>query len=419
MSKITIEKLNINGEGVAFYDGKKYVVPYALPREMLDVEEVQKKANFVGCEIRKLEKPSQKRIEPCCKYFSCCGGCDKMNISASDCLALKKDTIKEYFCDIYDGEILQNSCQNPFFYRNKVAFVVKNGKVGLQKKSSNTLVEIDRCFVAKPEINTILSLFRDFLNTKKDTFITRLVVRVLENRPLIVLVCTKKPKNLDFFASLLKNNFGENFGLYLNYNKSKNEIFSPNFEHVCGLKELQSTYKDLIFYIKPYSFMQINDEMREKLYQKVSQMVTGGIVVEGYSGAGLLSAILSKNAKKVYSIEINSSASSDAEKTKLVNKITNLTNICGDIRAELPKIIEQNKDATFIVDPPRSGVDHSTLDLLKKCKVNRIIYISCNLYTLKQNLVYLKDEYKIVNFEIFDMFPQTFDVESLVELHLK
>lgn len=419
MCIIEIEKLNINGEGVAFKDGKKYVVPYALPIEEVEVEKRQKKANFVGCEIKNIKKPSQKRIKPICKYFGICGGCDKMNIEVKDCLQLKKETIEGYFKDIYDGEILTNECKNPLYYRNKVAFVVQGNKVGLQKKQSNTLVEIDECKVAKEEINKVLNLFRNYLKTTKNDCITRLVVRALEKQISIVLVCTKEPNNLKEFISILNENFGKDFGLFLNFNKSKNEIFSPNFKYICGLKQLKSTYDDLQFFVKPYSFMQINDEMREKLYQKVAKKVTSGVVVEGYSGAGLLSCILSKTALKVYAIEINHSASCDAEKTKLFNDITNLTNICGDVKVEFPKIVEKNKNATFVVDPPRSGVDKSTLELLKKCKVKKIIYISCNPYTLKQNLVCLNDTYKIKDFEIFDLFPQTFDMESLVELELR
>ena len=419
MSKITIEKLNINGEGVSFQDGKKYVVPYSLPSETLDVAKIQEKSNFVGCEIKSILSASPKRIKPICKYFLQCGGCDKMNIYPIDCLNLKKENIQEYFQDIYEGEIIANECKTPLFYRNKVAFVVQGNKVGLQKRLSNTIVEVDKCLVAKDEINKVLDLFKCYLGTIKNDSITRLVVRTLENQTSIVLVCTKKPSNLEYFISLLKETYDKNFGLYLNYNKSKNEIFSANFEHICGLRELKSTYNDLVFYIKPYSFMQINDEMRDKLYQNVAKKINGGVVVEGYSGAGLLSAILSKNATQVYSIEINASASRDAEKTKIANKITNLANICGDIKVELPKIIEKNKDATFVIDPPRSGVDKTTLNLLKSCKVKRIIYISCNPYTLKQNLVYLSDTYKAISFDIFDLFPQTFDIESVVELELK
>ncbi len=419
MSKITIEKMNINGEGVAFQDGKKFVVPYSLLNEEIEVKVVREKANFVGCEIDKILTPSKNRIEPICKYFSICGGCDKMNISPSDCIELKKETLQDYFSGIFSGKVIENRGKNEIGYRNKVAFVVQGNKVGLQKKGSNVLVEIDKCIVAKPEINVVLNIFKCYLHTTKNENITRLVVRSLENQVSIVLVCKEKPNNLDFFITTLRKTFGDNFGLYLNYNKSKNEIFSPNFQYICGLKELKSTFKGLTFYIKPYSFMQINDEMRDKLYQKVAQKMDGGVVVEGFSGAGLLSAILSKNSKWVYSIEINSSANLDAEKTKNANKIVNLTNICGDIRVELPKIIEEHKDATFVIDPPRSGVDNGTLDLLKQCKVKRIIYISCNPYTLKQNLVYLKDVYEITDFEIFDLFPQTFDIESLVELKLK
>lgn len=419
MSKITIEKLNINGEGVAFQGEKKFVVPYSLPCEEIEVKVVQKKANYVGCEIDNILVSSKDRIKPICKYFSICGGCDKMNISPCDCLELKKGTLQDYFSDIFSGEIVTNAGENKIGYRNKVAFVVQGSKVGLQKKGSNTLVEIDKCIVAKSEINVVLNIFKCYLHTTKNEHITRLVVRSLEKRVSIVIVCTEKPANLDFFITTLRKTFGENFGLYLNYNKSKNEIFSPNFQHICGLKELKSTYKGLTFYIKPYSFMQINDEMRDKLYQKVANKMDGGVVVEGFSGAGLLSMILSKNSKWVYSIEINESASLDANKTKKANKITNLTNICGDIKVELPKIIEAHKDATFVIDPPRSGVDKGTLDLLKNCRVKRIIYVSCNPYTLKQNLVYLNDLYEVADFEIFDLFPQTFDIESLVELKLK
>ena len=54
------------------------------------------------------------------------------------------------------------------------------------------------------------------------------------------------------------------------------------------------------------------------------------VVIELNPATDLLSAMLSKKAKHVYGIEINKSAHFNAENLKKCNKISNLTNICGD-----------------------------------------------------------------------------------------
>ncbi len=420
MMKIKIEGLNINGEGFCNLDKTKICVKNVLPNEVVEVESVIKKNNFIGARLNNVEKSSPYRIKEKCKFCGNCGGCDFMFVNYDKGLEIKKQVIARYFKDLYNGDIIIHKSKKEFFYRNKVSFYVENDKIGLLGLKSKNIVEIDKCIVSKEGINRVLKISRDYLKAIKNISIHHIVVRELGSGIIIVLVSDKKPKDIKLILNSLKKEFGENFGLYINYNcKNSKDILSDKFEFIYGQKYLQSVVNGIICFTKPYSFMQINDDVRNEMYESVKDEIKGESVIEGYSGAGILSCIMAKVAKKVVSIEINKTATQDAEKTRKENNITNLENINGDCSKILPQIISKNKDAIFVIDPPRSGCSKNILEKLKENQVKKIIYISCNPYTLKQNLVYLKESFKIDKFEIFDIFPQTFEIESMVILKSK
>jgi len=62
-----------------------------------------------------------------------------------------------------------------------------------------------------------------------------------------------------------------------------------------------------------------------------------------------------------------------------------------------------------LVDPPRSGLDPDSTELVSRFQ--KIIYISCNPETLKENLTQLSKTHKIDRFALFDQFPYTHHVE--------
>jgi tRNA (uracil-5-)-methyltransferase len=67
-----------------------------------------------------------------------------------------------------------------------------------------------------------------------------------------------------------------------------------------------------------------------------------------------------------------------------------------------------------LVDPPRAGLDDATVELVRK--VDRILYISCNPETLKNNLQALSTTHKIDRYAVFDQFPYTHHIECGVYL---
>jgi tRNA (uracil-5-)-methyltransferase len=72
---------------------------------------------------------------------------------------------------------------------------------------------------------------------------------------------------------------------------------------------------------------------------------------------------------------------------------------------------------TVLVDPPRSGLDKDSVELVSRFE--KIIYISCNPETLKENLALLVNTHTIEKFALFDQFPYTHHIECGVILTRK
>ena len=175
--------------------------------------------------------------------------------------------------------------------------------------------------------------------------------------------------------------------------------------------------------------------MRGKLYHDALKTVTGEgdeVVIDAYSGGGLLTAMIAKKAKRVYGIELEKEASVCADSLKKKNGLDNMHNICGYVEEELFKVVEKEKSEKLrlILDPPRSGIHRSVLKALMESGIEKLTIISCNPATLARDLGILTGHlvesgnelikadgngaYEIVSVQPYDMFSQTKHVETLV-----
>ena len=163
--------------------------------------------------------------------------------------------------------------------------------------------------------------------------------------------------------------------------------------------------------------MQVNPLAENLLYKHISSNIPPkSTVINCYSGAGYLSAILCQNAQSVIGIEISKDATQNANFLKKNNNIKNLENICGDCAKVLPKIIESASDCCVVFDPPRKGLDKKVLETTLNSMPKIIVYVSCNPATLARDLKILKQKYKISSIQPFDMFSQTKHIETVAIL---
>ena len=138
-------------------------------------------------------------------------------------------------------------------------------------------------------------------------------------------------------------------------------------------------------------------------------------VVDAYSGTGTLAMILSKKAKKVFAIELVQSATNDGIKTAKENKIENIEFINGAVEERLPELIKKGEKVDAIIfDPPRKGIDESSLLKVAESNIKEIVYISCNPSTFARDAEILSRQgYTLEKVQPVDMFPGTAHVECV------
>lgn len=431
---LDIGDLGINGEGIAKQEGKVFFVPKALKDETVEARIIREKNNLIFCKLENIIKKSNERIESECSYFSKCGGCNFLNLPYETTLEFKKNLIKDTFKKIakLDIQVEEIEKSDRFNYRNKMVFeaLQKDGKIsfGMFEENTHNVIEIDSCLIANDEINKAFKICKNYFENsnfsaydfiKKEGQIKYLTIRTLNNIPIICVVSSMDiSKELLGLLTTIQKSYAK-FGLWLNINKFKtSDIYSNDFKFIGGDKNIEDEKFGLRYSINPYSFMQVNDKVAEKLYKDVLLEIDNENVINAYSGAGLLSGIVAKNCSSVIGIEINKSASEDADKLKAKNNIKNLTNICGDCGKVLPKILQSSdKNYTLILDPPKAGVDNKLIDLILKNNIEKIVYIACGLTTLSRDINLLKSKYEIKKIKAFDMFANTCNVETLVVLN--
>ena len=131
----------------------------------------------------------------------------------------------------------------------------------------------------------------------------------------------------------------------------------------------------------------------------------GGVGTFGITNAGLFKSVwIIDNYKK--SIEA-------ASLNIKLNGITNARAMA--INSNQLKKIELASPLIAIADPPRTGMDLKTIEELKKLMPGAILYVSCNARQMSKDLAKFR-QYKIKSAALFDFFPQTPHIESMVEL---
>ena len=405
----------MNGEGVAKVDGKIILVNNALIGEDVDVDIVEDNENFAIANLKRIISSSDKRVKPYCPYFGECGGCQLQHMQYDEQLKFKTNHIRKTIKKITGLDVLVNEtvpCSKDFNYRNKMSFSVKDKTCGMLKQKSNHLIDVQSCPLADEDINDILKIFKSYLLSKQQNEIKNLVVRAIDKQ-ILVGVVTKSYVDLKDLFSTLSTKFNH-IGLYEIINtRNDSVVLSGKIVHVGGIKEIEINNFNLSYFVDLLGFHQTNLEIQNKLYEKVLNYIDkNSIVVNGFSGQGLLTAILARKAKHVTGIEINKSSHKSAESLKNRNKIKNITNICGDFF----KIFKNQKTQinTIILDPTKKGCGKNVMNEING--IENIIYISCNPIALSKDLNAIKDDYIIEEITPFDMFPNTTSVETLVKL---
>ena len=432
--ELLIDKLVQGGDGLATLDGMKVFVPFSAPQERVRARIVTRKRDYAVAEIEEVLEPSPLRIAAPCPYFGMCGGCQLQHINYQGQLVVKK---------LYVNEALQRIGQvfvpvrnvtteaEPWHYRNKTQYPVGstgNGMaIGFFKRGTHDLLDVPACLLHPVEFDRLREAIRDILvaagetgynEAKHEGNVRHIVLRQgTRDGGLLAIVVTRTPEFDRRAADLIAEQPGLTGVVHSVVPARTNRIMGQQTTVLAGSGHLNQSVLGKTFQVSASSFFQVNIQQAEELIRKILKHVApkgDELVLDLYSGVGMISLLLAPFVQRVIAIEADATAVEDAKANALAQCVRNVEFFCGDVAREIGRVASTD---VVVLDPPRKGCPAETLRQIAALRPKRIVYVSCNPATLARDLATLEQSgYTTHEIEPVDMFPQTFHVEVIARL---
>jgi len=433
------------GEGIAKIEGFTIFIPNAIKGEIIRILIVKVLTSHAFGKILEILEKSEHRVDEECTTYKRCGGCNLRHIDYEETLNMKQRAVQNLV-----NKSLKNKVEvkptwgmgNPYHYRNKLQYPIgvdKNGNamVGVFANRTHEIIPVENCLIQEVQANKIAKDLTELINkykisvyneTTQKGLVRHVVIKTgFKSRQVMVIIVINGDK-LPFeteIAKQLQERYEEIKSIVININKKNtNVILGEKNVNILGNGYIKDYLGEYCFKISPLSFYQVNPVQAEALYNiaiENANITDNDVVFDLYCGIGTISLFAAKYAKKVYGIEIVEQAIKDAKENAKMNNIENTEFIAGDTEVLLTDLIENKKiiPDVVIVDPPRRGLDNTTINNILKIQPKRVAYVSCNPATLVRDLSLLEGKYDIKMIQPVDMFPFTSHVECVSVLELK
>jgi len=426
--RLSIEKLVYGGNGLAHADGNTVFVPYVLPGEEVRASARKRQKKLLWADLLEVIFPAKERGQPKCPHFQKCGGCHYQHISAAEQLRLKKEILQETLSRLggisWDGPIREHAAE-PYGYRNRAQWAVRQGMpraLGYFLPESSVILPIDECPVLSP------LLAETFLKLQDMSRAGTLPARVKEieafadsrDQKIALNVAFERfPKPAAELIAAFHNALPQLESLLLlDQKKNKFELAGTGY-----LTQDAGGYR---YRVSHLSFFQVNRLLIEDLLETVVANARGDLALDLYAGVGFFTLPLAKAFRKVVSVDANLAATRDL---KANAELAGVSIACYNEHVE--EFLKKTKERPELVvlDPPRTGLGSQAAKHLAEIDAREIVYLSCDPSTLARDVAVLTDSarkpkeiaapsnrYEITEMHLFDLFPQTFHIETLVRL---
>jgi len=363
---LTIHDIAFGGEGVGRIDDFVVFVPFVLVGETVAAEVTEVKKNFARAKLLRVEKPSPERVEPACRYFGACGGCQYQHVAYPAQLRLKQKQISDLFERV--GKIPSDKiapvipCPSPYGYRNRIMIRSQWNKpeqklnIGFIRADCGLVEDIEECKIAEPALNEQIRHVRAHPPPKGGI---KVVLRV-------------QPEDWD---------------------------------------------------VPPDSFFQNNFFLLPELVGTVRGFLRDSGVkhlVDLYCGVGFFGIDLAGAVESFVGVEYDQLAIKSARKNAETRKISNGEFVAAKAEEVLGEVLKRfSPEATAVIlDPPRKGCQPEILQLLREIKPAQVVYVSCHPATMARDLNILCADgvFDLARVQPLDMFPQTQHVECVADL---
>ncbi|HUX67964.1 MAG TPA: hypothetical protein VMV31_10810 [Terriglobales bacterium] len=341
-------------------------VPFTLPGELVRVELSPPARGRVAARLLQVLEPAPGRIAPACEYFLRCGGCHWQHATPERQLELKREILLETLQRTgglqWQGPVALHAAA-AWGYRNRIRLQAVPGVgVGYYQHGSRRVLPISHCPIASPALNRGLA---------------ELAAQPPLRREQIELAVDNADAGLALEGPL-------------------------TFE-VAGF----------LYRVSPGSFFQVNRFLAGELVAAALGDASGHAALDLFSGVGLFALPLAARFQRVEAVESDPAAAADLRHNARAAAVqVAQLDALHYLRGRAPSPLD-----LVLADPPRAGLGPELVAALLALAPPRLHLVSCDPATLGRDLrPLLAAGYQLRALHLFDLFPQTYHIETVVHL---
>jgi 23S rRNA (uracil1939-C5)-methyltransferase len=395
---IKLEKLAYGGAALGrIPDGRAAFVPFALPSERVRARVVEERRGHVRAELVEVLDASPERIAPRCAHFGACGGCHYQHLPYESQLKGKTDILRDQLERI--GKIGEPPVEEmipsprPWNTRNHIQFhLTPTGELGFIGIDGRSILPIHECHLPEAELDAV---WRG-LQFEPGLGLERVSLRLGAEGEMMMVLESPEPPEMEIEAGI-----------------SVVHLLGDEAVVMAGDDHLMMEVNGRAFCVSAGAFFQINSAMAGSMTAHLLErlpVTPESTLLDVYCGVGLFSAFFAGRLRRLAGIEISPAACEDFAAN--LDEFENVELYQGAAEEILPAL-DFNPE-TVLLDPPRAGLERGVLEALLKKAPERMAYVSCDPSTLARDARRLiEGGYRLVEVVPFDLFPQTYHIESI------
>ncbi|MGA3081749.1 MAG: 23S rRNA (uracil(1939)-C(5))-methyltransferase RlmD [Terracidiphilus sp.] len=421
---VEIEKPIYSGAFLARLEGKAVFVPLALPGEQARARITESKRGYATAEVEEIVRAAPQRVAPACPHFGVCGGCHYQHTDYATQLAFKQAILRETLERggvAAPAEIAVLSAE-PWRYRNRIRLAFDGaGNPGYRGRRSHAVVPMRECPIAAPLLVEAALAFgqaaREFAPELRPTEIA-LFCDATESALLATVFTESLPKmRFELLAKAMQERIPALAGaeLVIEGRAGQQQRVLARW----GANSLSYRAAGFDYRVDHGAFFQVNRWLVDALVERVTAGHRGKLAWDLFAGVGLFARQLAAHFDRVIAVE---SAPSAVEALVANVKGTAGVPVRGETLGFLRNYATHRANGSaapdlIVVDPPRTGLGAESCALLAGIAAPALVCVSCDPATLARDLrTLIASGYAIQFITFADLFPQTFHLETVVQL---
>jgi 23S rRNA (uracil1939-C5)-methyltransferase len=416
---ILVERLDHQGCGIAYQQGKPIFIAGALPGEEVLMQLTESKSKYARAKLIKVLTESAERVTPFCVHYQQCGGCDLQHLGRDAQLEQKQNVLRQLMSKLAKQDLPLSPTiigQDKGYRRRARISLLWDRKTqqmqfGFRQKQSNTIVNITQCAVLEPELERLLKPLRQLVEQLPQPDSLGHIELVQQQSNVVMILRHTKALSSEALERLTQFSAEHNLQCYL--------MPQPDtLERLYGA-DIDPSYQEVGVKIafKPTNFIQVNREINQQMVTQALSwldLTKDDRVLDLFCGVGNFSLPMAALAKSVVGIEGVESMVEQAKYNAEYNQIDNIDFYQANLEQEVTQCewAEQKFDKVLL-DPARAGASE-IVDQLAMLGASRVVYVSCNPATLARDSQSLVEQgFTLEKLAMLDMFPHTSHLESM------